>query len=1807
MAPKPLPPARPPFAPEANVELVQVGEDIDGTHNFDHAGCEISLSSDGTRVAVGSRGGDPVGKADAGWVRVYDVSGAAGAEVWTQVGNTIEGEALLDLSGYSVALSSSGSRVAVGAHENDKGTGLEYVEYGHVRVYELVGSTWTQMGADIDATLEGDWLGRSVDLSADGTIVVVGAPQYGYGDTNNGYARVLEYTGSAWVQMGSDIGSLDDGGSPPHRTGESVAISADGHTVIVGTPYYFTNDNGIARVFRYDGTDWAQRGVTLYTLSSDNHRFGSSVSISDNGDRVAVGAPGGNSVHTWEWKPGQYEGTCTDSAPAGATDNRGWTCEDYNFFTYWCDDAANYADSDFDACAHCCICKDYGCTDAGNTVGAGIRLQWEPMGGAVLGLRGFGDAVALSGDGNRLIVGTPDGYDETVHLSYQEAAFAGEVRGWVQVYQWDATLVEWRTMGEPVVGPQASEGKGDSVAMDALGDHVAVGSCHYDSDTGTGTGGQFGTGSDHGTARVYHVPRSAIYTIEPSPPPAPPIPPLPSPPPPSPSPPNVGISVYDLLDAFPGQTCNPTSEVLFAPHPLGSSILRGPGVGLLFAYDDGGGCYDADGWLGETKVDADGSDNRGYPYPMYDGQIPPVDAGITATFAMRQGYLRPGNPPVDAHALIVNGCVAWYISADDWAIQDAYNYMLAHPHFKLFLADGSYTDVLCGFFDSPRPPPQEPPSLPPPSEPPSVPPPPLSPPPVPPPKAPTPYFPPRADGYNPPGFYWALEAPESCTDACIAYGGMVCDDNVIRDPSHPYGSLYYVDRFNPTEAEFERFLAAATEADWHSRDRNLVANSRWGLGKTQSNLDCTVFIDHNCHGVGAISGDYQTYQPAITTYVSGVDGVYRQTRFVGTSILDATGSYVGICDDASYGRAMVTSGNHAGDYGSKRLCYCLGAPPSSPPEPPAVPPIVSPPPSPPPPSPPPGPPFTGGWRWSKMNTNEDCLDVCTEFPSEETTCSWTLLAEGYPEHTEFYGVMSHPGNDYTTNLAAAVASANDNSRHLGRDIPTDYTIQLMPNHDQAGVSENRRAPYYDTINKIIYVASEPATHCNNGGLGLDTWSAEWNPQPFARKLCHCHLPYSPPSPPPPSPPFVVLGTPGFYWGKTDSDDSCTTTCAIQELYCHDAVTRAADHPLGQLAQDLAWSYAISDDVRNNLLPAAILEANTHSPYESIGTTYRVKTDRNGYDRPAYPVYYTTADGNGDVGDMFIGRRHVTDDGLTESLCDATYSPRTKRLCYCHEAAPPLTPQPASPPSFAPNAPYDASVMTPGWHWAHRQGTYEQGNPDPYDRADCKKLCIYLGMAADEGVYNDATAPPSQLKEMNDSPGYNNLRAAVAEANANNPTLGVQVDANGDALMVNGAPFEVNYFYYNKPVPMFEFEVISGTVLGLVKDIYMPHNSLVMGDYIDYKENFRKRRLCYCTDLATNRMYFVPRASVETIVIVQGTVETFDVPTFQDDLTEALGGDLSNGGHLDNLTVTVEPGSVRVTIRYVTRRELGNATADLSAALQGPLGPIIESVEVAPTGVEFSYPPSKPPSPPRPPYPPMRPPRPPKPPAPRPHMPPLTPPPQEWTVPPAPAPPPMPPVQCSYTDNQCSPFKAADWGSAFSSYHFYLYDETPDGVDLRLWEWPRVTPVDDQLAGNGVCEDGHPSTKAAVPEGDYYVAFGGAGCATHHVNLSTGLVAGCGRVDLVPCMSGTDCTDCGRSESMEVWFGSGGNPFKAYAARVARHRVSQIAYERRKLQALPELDDAHELHHLNRTLAMASSWHLPKPWLQALQIKDHWTS
>jgi hypothetical protein len=111
-------------------QWTKLGEDIDGEAANDYSGRSVSLSSDGSRVAIGSTNNVGNGP-DSGHVRVYQYNGTTFQ--WIKLGEDIDGEAVGDQSGISVSLSSDGSRVAIGAINND-GNGSNS---GHVRVYQL--------------------------------------------------------------------------------------------------------------------------------------------------------------------------------------------------------------------------------------------------------------------------------------------------------------------------------------------------------------------------------------------------------------------------------------------------------------------------------------------------------------------------------------------------------------------------------------------------------------------------------------------------------------------------------------------------------------------------------------------------------------------------------------------------------------------------------------------------------------------------------------------------------------------------------------------------------------------------------------------------------------------------------------------------------------------------------------------------------------------------------------------------------------------------------------------------------------------------------------------------------------------------------------------------------------------------------------------------------------------------------------------------------------------------------------------------------------------------------------------------------------------------------------------------------------------------------------------------------------------------------------------------------------------------------------------------------------------------------------
>jgi hypothetical protein len=257
---------------------LQLGEDIYGEASFDSSGYSVSLANDGNRLAIGAPGNDGNGERS-GHVRVYSWSDNA----WLQLGDDIDGETAGDLSGFSVSLSDEGNRLSVGAPTND-GNGPDS---GHVRVFTWSGTSWVQLGEDIDGEAAGDWSGSSmaVSLSADGSRLAIGAQR---NERSTGHVRVYEWSGTAWLQLGDDI----DGDMPGDGFGRSVSLAAGGNLLAISAPYKdgSGSESGQVQIYTWSDTRWRQLGEDIDGEAAFDE-FGASVSLSGDCERVAIGAP----------------------------------------------------------------------------------------------------------------------------------------------------------------------------------------------------------------------------------------------------------------------------------------------------------------------------------------------------------------------------------------------------------------------------------------------------------------------------------------------------------------------------------------------------------------------------------------------------------------------------------------------------------------------------------------------------------------------------------------------------------------------------------------------------------------------------------------------------------------------------------------------------------------------------------------------------------------------------------------------------------------------------------------------------------------------------------------------------------------------------------------------------------------------------------------------------------------------------------------------------------------------------------------------------------------------------------------------------------------------------------------------------------------------------------------------------------------------------------------------------------------------------------------------------------------------------
>ena len=256
----------------------QIGLDIEGEASGVRFGCSVSLSSDGSVVAIGDERNDDAGTS-AGHVRIYRNNSGS----WEQIGSDIDGEAAGDRSGYSVCLSPDGSVVAIGALYND-GVGNHV---GHVRIYENNSGIWQQIGVDLDGEAAEDKSGVSISLSSDGSIVAIGAYKNDGAGSDAGHVRVYENNSGVWQQIGSDI----DGEEAFDSSGSSVSLSSDGSIVAIGAS---GNDGsapgaGHVRVYKNNSGTWEQIGNDIDGEASDNYS-GIAVSINSDGSIIAIGA-----------------------------------------------------------------------------------------------------------------------------------------------------------------------------------------------------------------------------------------------------------------------------------------------------------------------------------------------------------------------------------------------------------------------------------------------------------------------------------------------------------------------------------------------------------------------------------------------------------------------------------------------------------------------------------------------------------------------------------------------------------------------------------------------------------------------------------------------------------------------------------------------------------------------------------------------------------------------------------------------------------------------------------------------------------------------------------------------------------------------------------------------------------------------------------------------------------------------------------------------------------------------------------------------------------------------------------------------------------------------------------------------------------------------------------------------------------------------------------------------------------------------------------------------------------------------------
>jgi hypothetical protein len=239
-------------------------------------GGALSLSRDGSTLAVGS------GNGSGAWIFVRN------GALWSQQARVFgTGGISFSSQGISVALSDDGNTLIMGGHQDNSLNGA-------IWVFTRSGSVWTQQGPKLVASDANGQalLGSSVAVSPDGNLAVAGGP---FDQTGRGAAWVFARTLGVWAQQGSKI----PGGVSAASAGSSVAVSADGATVLLGAL------SDVGRVFVRSGATWVPQSPT-FTTTAGSGLQSAAVALSADGDMALVANADAGSVWAFTRRSGAW-------------------------------------------------------------------------------------------------------------------------------------------------------------------------------------------------------------------------------------------------------------------------------------------------------------------------------------------------------------------------------------------------------------------------------------------------------------------------------------------------------------------------------------------------------------------------------------------------------------------------------------------------------------------------------------------------------------------------------------------------------------------------------------------------------------------------------------------------------------------------------------------------------------------------------------------------------------------------------------------------------------------------------------------------------------------------------------------------------------------------------------------------------------------------------------------------------------------------------------------------------------------------------------------------------------------------------------------------------------------------------------------------------------------------------------------------------------------------------------------------------------------------------------------------------------